>query len=227
MPEQQGEFTTEVFDDWSSTDRAEKMASSHDELLHPLFEYLKFDGESNVLDIGCGVGAALLRAHRSGAGSVAGLDLSQGMINKAIQYLPEGSDLQVGSVLSLPWENGSFTHVITVEALYYISDPLKAIREIHRVLGDNGHFSMVIEYYTDNIGTHHWPDSMPMEWTNWSEVQWCDAFATAGFVDVESSRVIREEKPDESAFESNKYFPTYELYKDYLEQGALWVQGVK
>ena len=86
---------------------------------------------------------------------------------------------------------------------------------------------MVIEYYQENVGAHYWPDSMPMDFTNWSEAEWCDAFSTAGFTDVKATRVIREEKPDESTFESSKYYPAYEFYKDYLEQGALWVRGVK
>lgn len=227
MSEKQETLTAEVFNEWSSTDRADKMGASHDELLNPLFDYWSFDEQSKVLDIGCGAGIALLRTLKAGAGSAAGLDLSLGMIDSAIQNLPPESDLRVGSVLELPWENGVFTHVISVEALYYITDPLAAIREIYRVLADEGQFSMVIEFYAENVGSHHWPDSMPMDFTNWSEAEWCEAFSAAGFVDVKSERVIREEKPDESAFESNKYYPTFELYKDYLEQGALWVRGVK
>lgn len=227
MAEQQEELTAEVFNDWSETARASNMAKSHDELLDPMFGTWDLNDQSYVLDIGCGVGAALLRASNAAAGNVAGLDLSKGMIETAIQNLPKGSDLQVGSVLNLPWDNNVFSHVLSVEALYYITDPLEAIREINRVSSNGATFSMVIEFYKESVGTHYWADNLPMQLTNWSEQEWCDAFTDAGFEDVQASRVIREEKPDPSTFEVSSYFPSYELYKDYLEQGALWVRGSK
>jgi len=226
-PEEQETITTQVFEDWAQTERAERMGTSHDELLHPLFEYWEFDEQSCVLDIGCGAGIALLRAYESGAGAVAGLDLSKRMIDRAIEKLPEGSDLRIGSVLSLPWKNELFTHVVSVEALYYIENPADAIKEIYRVLRNGGQFSMVIEFYENNAGAHNWQDKLPMKLTNWSEDQWSKAFIDAGFKDVHANRVIRAEVPDEASFEASGYFPSFDLYKEYLKQGALWVRGYK
>ena len=220
-------ITAEVFNEWSQGDRAVKMAAEHNELLNPLFENWHFDEQSSLLDVGCGVGAALSRAHKAGAEQLAGLDLAQGMIDKAKENLPSQADLQVGSVLSLPWEGSTFSHVLSVEALYYIDEPRDAIREIYRVLKSGGTFSMIIEFYWENKGTHIWADNLPMKITNWSEQQWCAAFREAGFSDVTSNRVIRKSTTNVDAFKPSKYWPSYEQYTDYIKEGALWVSGYK
>ena len=222
----QEKTTSRLFNEWAESERGENMAKGHDQLLEPVVSSWELNETSSVLDIGCGVGRALLRMKESGVGPVSGIDLSPGMIEAAKQKLPE-ADLRVGSVLELPWEEDSFSHVLSIEVLYYLKDPLKGLKENYRVLKPGGTFSSVIEYFEENEASWVWEEKLPMNIKRWTSQQWVEAFKTAGFNDVLAQRIIREDVKTETEFQPSNSFPSYEMYRDYVEQGALWVQGIK
>jgi|GEM_PF-1204361 len=227
MKYQQEKITADLFTTWSQSERGEGMARGHDELLNPLFQQWEFGAESNVLDIGCGVGGALKRANQNGANKLAGIDLSPGMIEAARNNLPENASLEVGSAMALPWSNDFFSHALSVEALYYLQEPLLALKEIIRVLKSKGEFAMIIEFYQENQGTHDWANQLPMELKLWSEKEWVNAFEEAGFQNVKTKRIIREKFKSQEEFIPSTYYPDYSNYLDYIKEGALWVHGVK
>jgi len=90
----------------------------------------------DFLDIGCGTGGFVVSATRAGA-KVSGLDISPQAIAK-VQPLAPDADLRVGSAEELPWEDGSFDRVASLGLLEHVPDPVKAGREIGRVLRDDG-----------------------------------------------------------------------------------------
>ncbi|MFE0173510.1 class I SAM-dependent methyltransferase [Streptomyces sp. NPDC059002] len=93
--------------------------------------------ECKVLDVGCGSGLLLRLAAARGA-ATAGLDASQGLLDIARDRLPDGSDLRVGDLQELPYEDGEFDVLISFNALRYARDPVAAVRGFGRVVRSGG-----------------------------------------------------------------------------------------
>ncbi|MGW2225654.1 class I SAM-dependent methyltransferase [Streptomyces formicae] len=92
---------------------------------------------SKVLDVGCGSGLLLRLAAARGA-TTAGLDASPGLLGIARERLPEGSDLRVGDLQELPYEEGEFDVLLSFNALRYARDPVAAVRGFGRVVRSGG-----------------------------------------------------------------------------------------
>src|SRR5262245_17312 len=85
----------------------------------------------HVLDIGCGAGAFLrLVAERGGVAH--GLDASDALIAFARERLP-GTDLRVGEMEDLPWDNDSFDLVTGFNSFFFANDIVAALRQAGRV----------------------------------------------------------------------------------------------
>jgi ubiquinone/menaquinone biosynthesis C-methylase UbiE len=89
-----------------------------------------------ALDVGCGTGhqMALLRARGF---EVAGIDGSEPMLEHARLNNP-GCDLRRGDVSSLPFPDGAFDLVMSIEVLRYLPNPGSCVREMARVLRPGG-----------------------------------------------------------------------------------------
>lgn len=101
---------------------------------------IDFKGK-RVLEIGLGQGADSEQIIRRGA-TWSGLDLTPESVARvrtrlALRQLPHHS-LQVGSVLQIPHDSGSFDMVFSHGVLHHVPDILSAQREIHRVLKPGG-----------------------------------------------------------------------------------------
>ncbi|MBU8860496.1 MULTISPECIES: class I SAM-dependent methyltransferase [unclassified Micromonospora] len=101
------------------------------------------DASANVLDVGCGCGNFLLRlAERTGCRGE-GLDLSIERVRFAEQRRAErGASLPVsfrhGSATDLPYDDGTFTHVVSQDALFLVPDKPRSHAEMFRVLAPGG-----------------------------------------------------------------------------------------
>lgn len=221
MNEERNKEISGLFNSWAGAKRGEDMAKGHDELvLNALNDWTFREGDS-LLDIGCGNGRALQLAWQHGAGRLAGIDLSEKMIGQAGLNVPE-ADLRTGRAEALPWEDDSFTHILSVEAFYYLEDPLQGLKEIRRVLKPGGRLAIIIDFYKESKGTHSWQDNFSFDMQLLSEKEWSDLMFRAGFDTVKASRVIRrKELKDRENFQASAFFPTYELYADYMKSGAL------
>ncbi|MFC2947818.1 class I SAM-dependent methyltransferase [Virgibacillus sediminis] len=92
---------------------------------------------SKVLDIGCGDGYGSQKLYRSGY-TVSGIDLSGEMI-AAADRAGEGSiSFREGDASNLPYEDGSHDAVMAINVLEWTESPLAALREMKRVLRDDG-----------------------------------------------------------------------------------------
>ena len=90
-----------------------------------------------VLDVGCGTGV-LCRLSAGQAGSVVGLDLSEGMLRKAAALAaaaPHGERIEFrrGDAERLEFEDTSFDAVISLYALRHLPNPRQALAEMARV----------------------------------------------------------------------------------------------
>jgi ubiquinone/menaquinone biosynthesis C-methylase UbiE len=211
-----------LFDQWAQSDRLERMAKGHSPLLQPLIELWDFSKAEKVLDLGCGNGYALKFCLEQGAKQVAGVDIAPEMIKAAKANLPEG-DFQLAEIDQLPWKDNSFTHILSVEAFYYLKDPMTGLKEARRVLKEDGRIAIIIEFFHENKGSHVWPESLGLEMALWSEKEWQEAALKAGFKNAKTQRIYREKLKTKAEFVPSSSFPSYEQYLDYAGAGALMI----
>lgn len=99
-----------------------------------------------ILDLGCGTAHYIVRLMEVGYYNVYGIDLSEGMLKKACLKLFNSkinsdrtcSRLIQGDAHSLPFEDSSFDLILCTRVFVHINDKKSALREINRILKDNG-----------------------------------------------------------------------------------------
>jgi ubiquinone/menaquinone biosynthesis C-methylase UbiE len=95
-----------------------------------------------VLDAACGTGiVARLAAQRVGTdGSVAALDVNPGMLGEARLAAPMDAPIEwyQACVESMPFPDRTFDVVLCQLSLQFVQDKLRALTEMHRVLGPGG-----------------------------------------------------------------------------------------
>jgi arsenite methyltransferase len=114
------------------------------ELNEVTLNLLKLGAEDRVLDIGFGGGYLLERTiPRVERGLAAGVDASPAMVKNARarwrRAIDEGRvDIREGQAEVLPYPDGHFTRVSSVNSIFYWSAAEQGIAEIYRVLQHNG-----------------------------------------------------------------------------------------
>ncbi len=100
----------------------------------------------DVLDIGCGTGAALADYATAGC-SVSGIDTSPAMLARAAERLGPEADLRLGAGQQLPYSDASFDRVLATMMLHEVpSEHREAlVREALRVVRDDGRV-LVIDF---------------------------------------------------------------------------------
>lgn len=96
-------------------------------------------GDDALLDVGCGTGAAS-RAASAVADLVVGVDLAPEMIRRATELATgvENVRFLVADSEQLPFGDGAFTAVLCSNSFHHYPDPLRAVREMGRVLATGG-----------------------------------------------------------------------------------------
>jgi ubiquinone/menaquinone biosynthesis C-methylase UbiE len=96
-------------------------------------------GDDALLDVGCGTGAAS-RAASAVADLVVGVDLAPEMIRRATELATGVENVRffVADSEQLPFGDGAFTAVLCSNSFHHYPDPLRAVREMGRVLATGG-----------------------------------------------------------------------------------------
>jgi ubiquinone/menaquinone biosynthesis C-methylase UbiE len=111
-----------------------------------LIELANLNGNEKVLDIGCGPGNLdLMITENFGKDCVYGIDIAPKMIRMAKKKAKERSyniDYRIGSSTMLPYKNNEFNIVYTCLFYHHLNykEKDKTLKEIHRVLKDNGKY---------------------------------------------------------------------------------------
>lgn len=108
-----------------------------------------------LLDCGCGPGSITLGlAEAVAPGEVTGIDINEKQIeeacNLAEQQQISNVRFQVANIYELPFEDETFDAVFAHTLLEHVKDPLKAIKEMYRVLKPGG----IIGIRDGDWGTH-------------------------------------------------------------------------
>lgn len=103
-----------------------------------------------VLDAGCGTGIFSIIFAKNGAGSVTGIDISEGSLETARglkdKFHLETAHFQKEDMLNLPFADESFDIVWAWGTVHHTTDPFAAIEELIRVLKKEG--SILLAVYT-------------------------------------------------------------------------------
>jgi SAM-dependent methyltransferase len=141
------------FGNWLTDRRARRPsgARSRDVYRDPLYHYPNFrvilqelalSRDDYLIEVGCGGGAMLSEALKSGCRAAA-VDHSPDMVQLAREVnhdaVAEGRlDIQQASADHLPFPDASFTRATMTGVLGFLPDPVAALRELRRVLVEGG-----------------------------------------------------------------------------------------
>jgi len=102
-------------------------------------EWLELSTESRLLDVGCGSGGPALRLAATTGTSVVGVDVLEEGVATATRLAEEqgladlARFLRVDASGRLPFEDGSFDAVISIDVMCHLPNRLDILREWHRV----------------------------------------------------------------------------------------------
>lgn len=116
--------------------RAPFVAERERELVRAAFLPLR----GRLLDVGCGEGATLF--HLDAPEGAVGVDLFDDKLAFASRELPACTFVKA-SATELPFDAGSFDHVIVRDVIHHLPTPEVALREIARVLAPGGRIDVL------------------------------------------------------------------------------------
>ncbi|EJL46237.1 methyltransferase [Brevibacillus agri] len=106
----------------------------------PFFMRHVAPGRGPILDAGCGDGYASCKLAGHGY-TVEGVDIAGEMIRLAEErkkHFPENVQFQTADISKLPFADGTFAGVMSINVVEFTPAPLKALLELRRVLAPGG-----------------------------------------------------------------------------------------
>jgi len=104
----------------------------------------KTGSRPRILDIGCGMGGTLRELEKLGAAT--GVDIS----SRAVEFSRRRGCRDVRRIdgLSLPFREGSFDLVVSLDVIEHIEDDVAALREYGRVLAPSGRLLITVPAFS-------------------------------------------------------------------------------
>ncbi|WP_374414424.1 class I SAM-dependent methyltransferase [Novosphingobium colocasiae] len=116
-------------------------------------ERLAIEPGEDVLDAGCGTGAALAQMRRSRPGSLTGVDRSEIMVAMARRSLGTAATLIPGDLAAMPFDDCCMDAALALNVLYFDDAEHGFVRELHRVLRPGGR---MVAYVTHRQAMDGW-----------------------------------------------------------------------
>ncbi|MBI2949384.1 MAG: methyltransferase domain-containing protein [Verrucomicrobia bacterium] len=198
--------------------------SIHPKLLWRLIELPGVNSSWRILEAGCGTGNYAASIAEITSAHCCGLDPSWGMLSAASQK-PAPVSWSQARAESLPFADGSFDFIFSVDVIHHVQDRPAYIREAFRVLVDGGWFATV----TDSEETirqrrplsHYFPETVAPELGRYpkrGEIP--QLLGSVGFAPV-SEELVEFGYPlsDPSAIERKAYSCLHLISEEAFEQG--------
>ena len=168
-----------------------RMNESHAKLVEWGLAHIDLAPHDTVLDIGCGGGNTLARmAERVTEGHLVGIDYAETSVEASRTFnagLIEAGRMEIlhGSVELLPFADGQFDAVVTVESFYFWPSPEESLKEVARVIRRGGTFLLLAEIYgRDDLPEGIRAKVAEYSLTNPTPEEFERLFRAAGFSDV-------------------------------------------
>jgi SAM-dependent methyltransferase len=181
------------FNEWARAGRGEGMEKGHRPVGEQAIQQMAIPPDAVVLDVGCGSGwATRLMAESATESKVIGIDISDEMITVARNSSQEFANVEyeVATAEALPYPDNHFTHVFSMESLYYYTNMEAALREIHRATKDGGLFVTVVDLYLENEPSHQWIPTLKVPVQLLGIPDYRKLLEQSGFVNVKDARLI-------------------------------------
>lgn len=170
-----------------------RMNEHHKPLREWGFSFIDWRPGMEILDVGCGGGAAIHEMLSLSEGSIVkGIDhsdesisLSRVMNAEAIKY--ERCRIEKAKVEHMPFLDREFDLVTAIETMYFWPDPLAAMREIKRVLKRGGIFAIMAEACTHETWEED-REKYPGIFKVYTQEEIADIMRSAGFRDIKIER---------------------------------------
>lgn len=123
---------------WNTGERLHPFFVTNNYVNHlRVYQYVsQFTTGKQVLDVGCGVGYGTALLARTASRAV-GIDISQKAINEAFRLYPAGEFLRMDAE-AMTFPERSFDVVVSTENFEHLPNQAKHVRELARVLRDDG-----------------------------------------------------------------------------------------
>jgi ubiquinone/menaquinone biosynthesis C-methylase UbiE len=225
------------FNRWAEAGEGEKMEQHHLDITLKTLRSMDLRPGQRVLDLGCGAGWAtrlLARAVLDDSGSISrnetqvlGLDVSDEMIRLARETSQGFSNLTyvVGSASQIPWQNGFFDRVLSVESFYYYPDQGLSLDELVRVMAPGGCLFILLNLYTDNEYSLQWVDKLKVPVHVRSAAEYIEMLKQRGFENAEW-RKIPDDTPTPDDYKT-KSFRSLDDLRAFKRTGALLLKASK
>ncbi len=163
------------------------MLMGHKSIYENVSKVLDLKPEDNLLEIACGCGH-FLKKYASHVRSVAGLDLSELMVNMATKknksrVAAGTAEFVHGEASQLPWEDNRFSVATTMGSFIAFPKPLESLKEMHRVLRLGGRVIVSIEWNAED-GLDHTKEIKQWGMKLWTEDDVRTMMKEAGFSDI-------------------------------------------
>lgn len=214
------------FNEWARTGRGEGMEQGHRPVGEQAIERLRLPSNARVLDVGCGSGwATRLMARMAPEGRAVGIDISDEFVQLARDASIDipNIEFKVASAEALPFRDNEFDFAFSMESLYYYTNMLAALREIHRVITNGGIFVTVIDLYLENVPSHQWVDSLNVPVHLLGIPEYREMLEETGFVNIKDERLYDPAPVPETY--SGTSFRSREEYAQYKANGSLMLMA--
>lgn len=200
-------------------------------------KYFKAGGKT--LDIGCGAGRVTIPLHERGF-QVIGIDYAEKMIDAA-KVLNEAIDYRIGDILSTQFEDQEFDNVIfSFNGLMLIgtyNERLLAMKEIRRILKQNGKFIFTTPYLDNKVDKSYWTEKaeslninlIDMTWEQQLKLgdEYLEDYGNEFFLHVpfltEVKKMIKEAGMEIRFSTRRLDYSGIEIMEDELDDNYLWV----
>ncbi|MBN2690153.1 MAG: methyltransferase domain-containing protein [Gammaproteobacteria bacterium] len=117
------------------------------EAIDLVFDGFERNSNSNVLDVGCGLGGTAAIIKNNGLGHVTGIDILSGTILHAKKHYPEVDFLSCDVLDASQKLDKKFNLIYLFNSFYSFADQSKSLRELRKVADENA--ELIIFDYTD------------------------------------------------------------------------------
>lgn len=131
-----------------------------------------------VLDAGCGTGAAMAEVACRTACALTGVDLSETMLHTARRKLGGRARCVHSRLESLPFADASFDAILALNVLYFCDAEASMLSSFRRVLKPGGR---LVAYVTARQTMESWPFAQEGIHRLYDRIELTDLFLRAGF----------------------------------------------
>jgi len=220
-----------TFDAWAASGRAESMEQGHGDVVRQVLAKLAVRPGDRILDLGCGNGWATRLLAKAGPGvSAVGVDVAPAMVARAEERtsLTIRARYEVAAFEALPFADGSFQRIFSMEAIYYAVDLDGALAECARVLAPGDTLDLVLDCFAESPTTRGWSALVGLPMHCLPEAEWRARLERAGFTAIELARVIDSRGPgDRASFAPSAHFADWETKAALHAAGSLWLHARK